>query len=93
MIYEGKYEDALEALESATDLEPVEPYMWNNLGMAYEHLDRLDEAREAYEEGAAAGSVAAKDNRERLEGVESIATREDDEQVPALVAPVTSPMP
>ena len=68
--------DAVTALEHAVDADKVEPYMWNNLGMAYEHLDRLDDAREAYEEGAAAGSTAAKDNRERLEGVESIAMME-----------------
>ena len=56
----ASYEDAVDALEEATELEPVEPYMWNNLGMAYEHLDRLEEARDAYKQ-----AVAAARRRER----------------------------
>ena len=41
--HRNRRKDAVDALEEATQLEPVEPYMWNNLGMAYEHLDRLEE--------------------------------------------------
>jgi hypothetical protein len=47
--------------------------MFNNLGTALEQLDRLDEAREAYEQGGKLGSVVAAASRKRLEGVDSIA--------------------
>jgi hypothetical protein len=46
--------------------------MFNNLGTAYEHLDELDEARDAFEKGAELGSVAAASSRKRLEGVDTI---------------------
>ena len=51
--------------------------MWNNLGMAYEHLDRLEEARDAYKRAVAAaadesGGVTARENLVRLAGVKSI---------------------
>lgn len=71
-----RWEDAVAALEHATDGDEVEAYMWNNLGMAYENLDRLDEARAAYEQGAAAGSRLAGKNRERLEGISTLALSE-----------------
>jgi tetratricopeptide (TPR) repeat protein len=71
-ILQENWEDAVEALKSAVDGDEVEPYMWNNLGMALENLDRLDEARAAYEQGAAAGSHLAASNRARLEGVETL---------------------
>ncbi len=73
LILQKKWSDAVDALEQAVDGDPVEPYMWNNLGMALENLDRLDEARAAYEQGAAAGSHLAARNRERLEGLDSLA--------------------
>jgi len=47
--------------------------MFNNLGTALEHLDRLDDARVAYEGGAKLGSKEATSSRKRLEGVRSIA--------------------
>lgn len=73
LILLKKWDEAVDALEHATDGDEVEAYMWNNLGMAYENLDRLDEARAAYEQGAAAGSRLAGINRERLEGIDTIA--------------------
>ena len=47
--------------------------MFNNLGTALEQLDRLDEARAAYEQGGKLGSKVAMQSRKRLEGVTSIA--------------------
>ncbi len=46
--------------------------MWNNLGMAYEHLDRLEEARDAYQKAAESSPTAPRDNLARLEGVKSV---------------------
>jgi hypothetical protein len=46
--------------------------MFNNLGTALEHLDKLDDARMAYEAGGKLGSKEAASSRKRLEGVESI---------------------
>jgi hypothetical protein len=47
--------------------------MFNNLGTALEQLDKLDEARAAYEKGGELGSAVAAASRKRLEGVTSIA--------------------
>ena len=44
---------------------PSTPYMWNNLGMAYEQLDRLDDARDAYDKAVAMDSDRARDQLER----------------------------
>jgi Flp pilus assembly protein TadD len=52
--------------------------MYNNLGMAYEHLDRLDEAREAYQKAAELKSKPATENLARLQGVKSIRTAKAD---------------
>ena len=46
--------------------------MWNNLGMAYEHLDRLQEARDAYSQAIEMESGRARDSLARLKGVESV---------------------
>ena len=78
--------------------EPVAPYMWNNLGMAYEHLDRLDEARDAYKQAVAAaaddaGGAVAKGNLTRLAGVQSVKPMRTAriDSVGSDVAPVSSP--
>jgi predicted Zn-dependent protease len=73
MILLQRWDEAVAALERAVDGDGVEPYMWNNLGMAYENLDQLDQARAAAEQGAAAGSRLAGKNRERLEGIDTLA--------------------
>lgn len=67
-----EYEDALESLVQATSFESATAYMWNNLGMAHEHLDEIQNARDAYELAVNRGSVKAKDNFARLEGVTSL---------------------
>jgi hypothetical protein len=46
--------------------------MFNNLGLAHEQLDQLDEARVAFESGGKLGSAEASASRKRLEGVKSI---------------------
>ena len=53
--------------------------MFNNLGTAYEQLDQLDEAREAYEAGGKLGSTVAAASRKRLEGVDTIVVAKKDE--------------
>ena len=68
-----RYEDAAEHLMEATTKKDATGYMFNNLGTALEHLDQLDDARVAYEEGGKLGSSAAAASRKRLEGVDSIA--------------------
>ena len=67
------FEDAAEHLAEATTRAGATGYMFNNLGTALEHLDRLDEARSAFEAGGNLGSVAAAASRKRLEGVDTIA--------------------
>jgi Flp pilus assembly protein TadD len=71
-----KYEDAAEHLAEATSRSGATGYMFNNLGTALEHLDRLDDARMAYEAGGKLGSKEAGASRKRLEGVTSIAIAE-----------------
>ena len=46
--------------------------MWNNLGMAYEQLDRLDDARVAYGNAVEMESDLARESLARLEGVKSV---------------------
>ncbi len=68
-----KYEEAAAHLGEAVSKPGATGYMFNNLGTALEHLDRLDDARTAFEGGAKLGSKASAASRTRLEGVESIA--------------------
>ncbi|MEO8844107.1 MAG: tetratricopeptide repeat protein [Kofleriaceae bacterium] len=68
-----KYEEAAAHLGEATTKAGATGYMFNNLGTALEHLDRLDDARVAYEGGGKLGSKEASSSRKRLEGVKSIA--------------------
>ena len=72
LIYDKRYEQAVDALEQAVELEPVEAYMWNNLGMAYEQLDRLDDARDAYDKAVAMDSDRAEASLSRLKGVKTV---------------------
>jgi Flp pilus assembly protein TadD len=75
LIYDKRYDEAIDALKEATELETPRAevsYMWNNLGMAYEHLDRLEEARDAYRKAANLDHEGASANLARLEGVKSV---------------------
>jgi tetratricopeptide (TPR) repeat protein len=69
---QNRFEEAATALENATSGTSPAAYMWNNLGMAYEHLDRIREARAAYRQAATAGSARGQANVQRLEGVTSL---------------------
>jgi Flp pilus assembly protein TadD len=73
-----QYADAAEHLGEATSRNGATGYMFNNLGTALEHLDRLDEARAAYEAGGKLGSKEAVASRKRLEGVKTIAIAQVD---------------
>ena len=54
-IRQGEHEKALEACEMAAKKAPDDPAIWTLLGRIYEHLDRNDEAAEAYMRAAEAG--------------------------------------
>jgi len=68
----NNYQEAVTALVEATSHERVESYMWNNLGSAYEQLDQLDDARDAFDRGAKLGSASAAASRKRLNNVDTI---------------------
>ncbi len=69
------YQEAANALAEATSHKGAEGYMWNNLGLVYEQLDQLDDARDAFDNGAKLGSAVAKASRKRLEGVDTIVVK------------------
>lgn len=73
-LLQKNFELAVHHLEQATKRKnSATGYMFNNLGLAREHLDRLDEARVAYKEGAQRGSKEAAASYKRLEGVKTLA--------------------
>ena len=74
-----RYEDAVEHLTEATTKSGATGYMFNNLGTALEHLDRLDDARLAFEAGGKLGSREAAASRKRLEGVDTIVIATSDD--------------
>ena len=80
MLEQERYQDAAEALESATSSGTPKAYMWNNLGMAYEHLNLIAEARAAYRQASELGSAKAEASVVRLEGVESLVLPEAGEE-------------
>ena len=67
--------------------------MWNNLGSAYEQLDQLDDARDAFDSGAKLGSVAAKESRKRLDGVDTVRVARTDTKVKEPSFETSEPMP
>ncbi len=92
-LTQKNYQEAVNALVEATSHKGVEAYMWNNLGAAYEQLDQLDDARDAFDSGAKLGSVAAKESRKRLDGVESIKIARTDSKVKEPSFETSEPMP
>ncbi len=66
-IKQRKYEAAAKALKLATEGRGATPYMYNNLGIALERLDEVEDALTAYKEGLSRGSGVAGQNFVRLE--------------------------
>jgi Flp pilus assembly protein TadD len=54
-LQQHDFAKAVQYLEDAATLEPGDPYVQLNLGVAYQNLGQLDKARAAYEQAAAAG--------------------------------------
>jgi tetratricopeptide (TPR) repeat protein len=70
------YYSAAEEFKAAIERGLSTDYVWNNLGMAYEHMDQLDDARDAYRKAGQKGSPYAPLHLKRLEGVKSVYPRE-----------------
>src|SRR4029078_6625346 len=90
-MYDKRFEEAVDALEQAVEMDPVEAYMWNNLGMAYEQVDRLDDARVAYSNAVEMESDLARESLARLKGVKSVirTAKVDTENKDGTIAPTT----
>jgi predicted Zn-dependent protease len=67
----GRDELAVQYLEAATELTPLEPYMLNNLGVAYERMGRHGDALAAFGRAAAQDGtyVKAVGNRDRMQRI------------------------
>jgi len=70
------WDDAVVALQTATQLAHPEPYMFANLGGALEHADRVAEARSAYRDGAKRGSTESRKALLRLDELKASAPPE-----------------
>jgi tetratricopeptide (TPR) repeat protein len=55
----GQYESALARFRTVTAREPGHVRAWDNMGLCYEALNRVDEAARAYETAVAANRAAA----------------------------------
>src|SRR4029079_5618245 len=67
-----RYDDAAEHLTQAPSRDGATGYMFNNLGTALEHLDKLDDARTAYEMGGTLGSKEASSSSKRLDRMQTL---------------------
>jgi tetratricopeptide (TPR) repeat protein len=72
LLYEGDPYSASGEFKASIDLGLSADYTWNNLGMAYEHMDQLDDARAAYRKADKLGSPVAAGHLHRLQGVKSV---------------------
>ncbi len=66
-IKQKQYEKAIEVLKRATQGDKAKAFMYNNLGIALERLDRVEEALASYKSGLLKGSGIAGQNFVRLE--------------------------
>ena len=83
---QGEWTLAAEALKRATAGRNAKAYMYNNLGIALERLDEVEEALAAYREGLSRGSGVAGQNFVRLEkelGLDETASHDDDHDAPS----------
>jgi len=81
----GRSHTAIQYLEAATELTPVEPYMLNNLGVAYEREDRHGDALAAFARAATMDPtyVKAVANRDRMQ---TIVDRQTADEVARILA-------
>jgi len=81
----GREELAIQYLEAATELTPLEPYMLNNLGVAYERRARHGDALAAFARAANVDPtyVKAVSNRDRMQ---SVVDREVADEVSRILA-------
>jgi len=81
----GRNELAVQYLEAATELDGLEPYMLNNLGLAYERLDRHVDALQAFGD-AVAMSPAYSTGRANRDRVREIVDRQVADEVARILA-------
>ena len=62
LLFEGMFEEAKEALESAHEKFPKNDTIAFNLGVAYRFLQQYDDAREKYERARTKGRIDARNN-------------------------------
>lgn len=81
----GRNELAVQYLEAATELPGLEPHMLNNLGVAYERLDRNVDALQAFGDAVAMhpGYSTGRANRDR---VRQVVDREVADEVARILA-------
>lgn len=81
----GRGHLAIQYLEAATELTPVEPYMLNNLGVAYEREERHGDALAAFSRAASLDPtyVKAVANRDRMQ---TVVDRETADEVARILA-------
>jgi tetratricopeptide (TPR) repeat protein len=65
------YEQAIEKYTEALDLTPNDPDIYYNLGIVYESINRLDEAREMFEKAVdmKGDFEAAREHLDRIVGI------------------------
>ncbi|MFW6382290.1 MAG: tetratricopeptide repeat protein [Bacillota bacterium] len=70
LLEEGRYEESVEYLEQAVELEPEEAYIYNNYGLALLNTDAEDEAIEAFEKALEIDPEyeKAENNLDRIQG-------------------------
>jgi Flp pilus assembly protein TadD len=72
LLKDGDPYTAAEEFQVAIDLGLNTAFIWNNLGMAYEHTNQLDEARKAYKRASQKGDESAEKNYQRIKNVKSL---------------------
>lgn len=59
LSFEGKYQEALDYFQQATETNPSDPEAWHGLGSCYVGLDQLDDAVDAYQNSIEADPESA----------------------------------
>ena len=58
-----RYDEALQAIGKATELDPQNAYLWNNKGLVLEALGRSEEANECRNKAKELGPKSEQGNR------------------------------